>query len=222
MQRRDFLNVSGLAPFSLPSVRPPGLRTPPVRQGTKRARVTLRIAPITMEIGLGKIIKTVGYNRSAPGPVFRLAEGKLVTGVFNDSDVPEVVHRHGQKIAPAVDGSVEEGTPAVPRHGHRRFRFTPKPAGTRWYHTHIMAHADLTRAGFSGQYGFATGEPVRHPGIRNSASRRTIGSHRWPTRARPITVGIRAKAPGTQRWPERRYRSRAQSPIPRSSKSVSK
>src|SRR5580704_11863981 len=97
----------------------------------------LRIAPVSLDIGPGKTIKTVGYNGSVPGPILRFSEGKPVTvDVYNETDVAETVHWHGQLIPSAVDGSVEEGTPDVPAHGHRRYRFTPKPAGTRWYHTH--------------------------------------------------------------------------------------
>jgi FtsP/CotA-like multicopper oxidase with cupredoxin domain len=100
--------------------------------------ITLRIAPVSLEIAPGKIIRTVGYNGSIPGPILRLKEGNPVTvDVFNETDVPETVHWHGQLIPSAVDGSVDEGTPAVPPHGHRRYRFTPRPAGTRWYHTHL-------------------------------------------------------------------------------------
>jgi FtsP/CotA-like multicopper oxidase with cupredoxin domain len=179
MQRRDFLKVSGLAPAVLSSFGSPSWAadiSSPAKD--EKAQVTLRIAPVNLEIGPGKIIKTVGYNGSVPGPVFRFTEGKPVTvDVFNDSDIPEVVHWHGQQIAPAVDGSVEEGTPAVPPHGHRRYRFTPKPAGTRWYHTHVMAHGDLTRAGFSGQYGFAIVEPARHPG--NYDQEICLAAHHW-------------------------------------------
>jgi FtsP/CotA-like multicopper oxidase with cupredoxin domain len=40
-----------------------------------------------------------------------------------------------------------------------------------------MAHADLTRAGFSGQYGFAIVEPARHPG--NYDQEISIAAHHW-------------------------------------------
>jgi FtsP/CotA-like multicopper oxidase with cupredoxin domain len=166
MNRREFLTISGLASLPLAAA------------DNDKAQVTLRIAPVSLEIGPGKIIKTVGYNGSVPGPTLRFVEGKPVTvDVINETAVPEVVHWHGQQIASAVDGSMEEGTPEVPAHGRRRYRFTPRPAGTRWYHTHVMAHADLARAGFSGQYGFAIVEPARHPG--NYDQEVAIAAHHW-------------------------------------------
>ena len=172
MNRRDFLQLSGLASAGLSMASDADTR----KEGT--ASVQLHIKPVSLEIGPGKTIQTVGYNGSVPGPIFRFTEGRPVTvEVFNETDVPEVVHWHGQMIAPAVDGSVEEGTPAVPPHGRRRYRFTPRPAGTRWYHTHTMAHGDLSRAGFSGQFGFAIVEPARHPGDYDQEV--CIAAHHW-------------------------------------------
>jgi FtsP/CotA-like multicopper oxidase with cupredoxin domain len=168
MNRRDFLRASALAPAALSSLR----------AADSTADLTLRIAPVSAEIGPGKIIKTVGYNGSVPGPILRFKEGMPVTvDVFNDTDVSETVHWHGQQIPSAVDGSVEEKTPDVPAHGHRRYRFTPKPAGTRWYHTHSMAHGDLSHAGFSGQFGFAIVEPAHEPG--NYDQEICIAAHHW-------------------------------------------
>lgn len=167
MNRRDFLKVSALTPAGL------------VLQAADRtADHTLRIAPVSLDIGPGKVIQTVGYNGSVPGPIFRFKEGQPVTiDVFNETDVPETVHWHGMQIPSAVDGSVEEGTPEVPAHGHRRYRFTPKPAGTRWYHTHSMAHGDLARASFTGQFGFAIVEPAQHPG--NYDQEICLAAHHW-------------------------------------------
>ncbi len=168
IDRRDFLKASaGLAASSLLEAA-----------DSAQNAITLRIAPVALDIGPGKTIRTVGYNGSVPGPILRFKEGKPVTvDVFNDTDVAETVHWHGQQIPSAVDGSVEELTPAVAAHGHRRYRFAPKPAGTRWYHTHSMAHADLSRAGFSGQFGFAIVEPARERG--NYDQEVCLAAHHW-------------------------------------------
>lgn len=121
---------------------------------------TLRISSIDLEIAPGKIIKTTGYNGSVPGPLLRFPEGKPVTvEVHNDTSSAELVHWHGQIIPSEVDGSAEEGTPSIPARGVRRYTFTPRPSGTRWYHTHTMAGRDLKRATYSGQFGFFYIEP---------------------------------------------------------------
>ncbi len=130
---------------------------------------TLRIASISADLAPGKSIRTVAYNGTVPGPVLRMKEGKPVTiDIFNDTDVPELVHWHGQTIPAKADGAEEEGSPFVPAHGHLRVAFTPKPAGTRWYHTHVMAMTDLARGAYSGQFGFLLVEPKsEHRALRS-------------------------------------------------------
>ena len=86
-------------------------------------------------------------------------EKRISVDVFNDTDVPELVHWHGQSVSAETDGAEEEGSPFVPPRGHLRVSFAPRPAGTRWYHTHAMAMEDLTRGAYSGQYGFLLVEP---------------------------------------------------------------
>ena len=94
-----------------------------------------------------------------------MREGVPVTvDVVNDTDVPEQVHWHGLLIPAEVDGAEEEGTPPVPPHGRRRYQFTPRPAGTRWYHTHTMAMNDLHRGSYTGQFGFLIVESGSDPG----------------------------------------------------------
>ena len=174
MDRRQFLKLSGLASAGLPSLVPQAARA----ADSEKSNFTLHISPVSLEIAPGKVIQTVGYNGTVPGPTLRFREGKPVTvDVYNDTDVPEIVHWHGQHIPSLVDGSTEEGTPPIMPLSHRRYRFTPAPAGTRWYHTHMMAHADLTRAGFSGQFGIAIVEPARHPGDYDQEI--CIAVHHW-------------------------------------------
>jgi len=92
-------------------------------------------------------------------------EGKTISiEVFNDTDMQEIVHWHGLQVASEVDGSMEEGTPPVPAHGSKRYTFTAKPSGTRWYHTHISAGRNLNRATYTGQFGFFYIEPRNEPG----------------------------------------------------------
>jgi FtsP/CotA-like multicopper oxidase with cupredoxin domain len=52
----------------------------------------------------------------------------------------------------------------LPPHEHQRYRFVPRPAGTRWYHSHIYAGRDLHRATYTGQFGFLLIEGKDNPG----------------------------------------------------------
>ena len=84
--------------------------------------------------------------------------------IHNDTDTPELVHWHGQMIPSDMDGSAEEGSPFVPPHGMRQVAFVPKPSGFRFYHTHVVAGADLNRGTYTGQVGPVYIESKNNPG----------------------------------------------------------
>ncbi len=67
-------------------------------------------------------------------------------------------------IPTEVDGAAEEGTPYIPPHGMRRIAFVPRPAGFRFYHTHVVAGSDLNRGTYTGQVGPVYVEPKNEPG----------------------------------------------------------
>jgi FtsP/CotA-like multicopper oxidase with cupredoxin domain len=142
---------------------------------------TLRIAPLSLELAPGKTIKTTGYNGKVPGPVLRLREGRPVAiNVINDAGYPDIVHWHGLYLPAVEDGATEEGSPIIPAGQSRLYSFTPKPNGTRWYHSHAMAMSDLNRSTYSGEFGFlivepAAGDPGRYDREVLLAARRWEG-----------------------------------------------
>jgi len=161
MERREFLALLRTVAYA-ELARRMGLQTAP---DNPKADITIRISPVELDVAARKMIKTTGYNGLAPGPVLRLREGQPVTvDVFNETKVPELVHWHGLFVPSEVDGSEEEGTPVVPPGGVRRYSFVPRPAGTRWYHSHIHAGRDMKRATYTGQFGFLYVEPKEEPG----------------------------------------------------------
>ena len=174
MERRDFLKLGGAAALGAGAARilpaqaagpGAGMQANPAPVETSKADITLRIAPVTVELAPNHIISTIGYNGTSPGPLLRMREGAPVTvDVINETDVPEFVHWHGLLIPSEVDGSEEEGTPPVPPRGQRRYQFVPRPAGTRWYHTHTMAGPDLHRGAYTGQFGFLMVDGGNDPG----------------------------------------------------------
>ena len=86
-------------------------------QETTKADITLQIAPVTVELAPDRVVSTIGYNGTSPGPVLRMREGVPVTvDIVNDTDVPEQVHWHGLLVPPEIDGAEEEGTPPAPPH----------------------------------------------------------------------------------------------------------
>jgi FtsP/CotA-like multicopper oxidase with cupredoxin domain len=142
------------------------------------ADVRLEIAPLKLEIAPKKVIHTIAYNGAVPGPLIRWPEGKPITiDVVNHTDVPEIVHWHGLWIPSEEDGAVEEGSPVIAPGGQRRYRFTPRPAGFRWYHTHAFAGHDLKRGGYTGQFGCFYIEPKQAPGAYDQKLFLTL--HDW-------------------------------------------
>jgi FtsP/CotA-like multicopper oxidase with cupredoxin domain len=167
MERRDFLKIAGVAAAGgrLVGQQTQSFLAPSGPQDVAKTEFTLKIAPITVELAPNRILSTIGYNGISPGPRLRMKEGVPVTvNVTNDTDTPEFVHFHGLLIPSDVDGSEEEGTPPVPAHGSRSYRFTPTPAGTRWYHTHTMSMEDLHRGSYTGMFGFLIVEGANNPG----------------------------------------------------------
>ena len=133
--------------------------------GLPKPDFTLQIGPVMVEYRLNQAISTIGYNGNSPGPLIRMREGVPVSvDVINGTDIPELVHWHGLLIPSGVDGAEEEETPMVLPHDRRRYQFTPRPSGLRWYHTHAMAGADLHRGAYTGQFGFVYVEPANDPG----------------------------------------------------------
>src|ERR1700761_27334 len=131
----------------------------------EKADYTLRIANGLIELAPDHIVSTMLYNGQFPGPLLRFKEGqRVVVDIYNDTDTPELVHWHGQMIPSDVDGAAEEGSPFVPPHGSRRISFVPKPAGFRFYHTHVVAGGDLNRGTYTGQVGPVFIEPKNEPG----------------------------------------------------------
>ncbi len=140
---------------------------------------SLRIAPLRLELAPGKVIDTFAYNGTVPGPVLRLREGRPVSiDIRNDTDIDDIIHWHGLYVPSLADGAMEEGSPMVARAGGtQRYGFTPKPTGTRWYHSHDVAGTDLRRSLYAGLYGFLIVEPAGDTGRYDQEV--LLAAHHW-------------------------------------------
>jgi FtsP/CotA-like multicopper oxidase with cupredoxin domain len=162
IDRRSLLKCAGLVPL-LGQV--PRLVRAAAEMRDEKADYTVRIGTALIELAPDHIVSTTVYNGQFPGPLLRFKEGeRVVVEVHNDTDTPELVHWHGQMLPSDVDGAAEEGSPFVPPHEMRRVAFVPKPAGFRFYHTHVAAGSDLNRGTYTGQAGPVYIEPKRNPG----------------------------------------------------------
>ena len=179
MDRRKFLRDgsvalgSGLALASLP-LRANAVPAPP----KSKPDHTLNIQPCSLEIAPGVVVKTTAYNGQVPGPMLRLREGVPVTiDVTNSSANPDIVHWHGLVIDSLNDGAMEEGSPMIAPGAVQRYTFTPKPAGTRWYHTHAGAGGELSMGTYNGQFGFLIVEGKSDPGAYDQEI--FLAIHHW-------------------------------------------
>jgi len=160
--RRSLLKLAGMAPFANAGL---GLASAAGQEPGPKADYTLRIATGLVELAPDHIVSTTLYNGQFPGPLLRLKEGKRVTvDVHNETDAPELVHWHGQMIPSDVDGAAEEGSPYIPAHGMSRISYVPKPAGFRFYHTHVVPRDDLNRGTYTGLAGPLYIEPASDRG----------------------------------------------------------
>jgi len=90
MERREFLRLAGMSALSgisiLSGCAPSAERTTYPTSSDNALPLSLRIAPVKLELSPKQIIQTVGYNGSAPGPLIRVKEGQqVVVNVRNDT-----------------------------------------------------------------------------------------------------------------------------------------
>ena len=189
MNRRNFLTSAGalVAATSIPGMLPMQARA------AAKADYSLKIAPTTLDIGKGIKIKTLAFNGQVPGPLLRLREGVPVTiDVTNGGPDPDLTHWHGLAIDPINDGAMEEGSPMIAPGATLRYSFTPKPTGTRWYHTHASAFDNLSAAGYTGQFGFLLVEGKDAPGKYDQEINLAI--HHWEGSFVPMVEMMREQS----------------------------
>ncbi len=192
IDRRAFLRNGGLA-LSTAAIVPHALRAAAILAPQGKADYTLKIEPCSLEIAPGVVVKTTAYNGIVPGPLLRLREGVPVTiDVTNASANPDIVHWHGLAIDSLNDGAMEEGSPMIAPGAQLRYTYTPRPSGTRWYHTHAGAGGDLSLGTYSGQFGFLLVEGAPDPGHYDQEI--LLAIHHWNGSFVPMVETMRAES----------------------------
>lgn len=193
MNRRSFISSAGalLASRSLLAATP--LHSKQNSASNGKADHTLRIEPCTLEISPGVTVKTLAYNGQVPGPTLRVREGVPVTiDVTNATNDPDIVHWHGLAIDSLNDGAMEEGSPMITPGTTLRYSFTPKPSGTRWYHTHAAAYDNLSIGTYTGQFGFFLIEGREQPAHYDQEINLAI--HHWEPSFVPMVETMREQS----------------------------
>lgn len=146
MTRREFLDRAsrlGLGAGALATGFGLAART----DGAGHARVReiqLEAREVSWELAPGKTVKAMAYNGRVPGPEIRVREGERLRVVLRNAlGEPTTVHWHGVDVPNAMDGVPGVTQAPVPPGRTFVYEFEARPAGTRWYHTHVDEHRQL-------------------------------------------------------------------------------
>jgi FtsP/CotA-like multicopper oxidase with cupredoxin domain len=103
-------------------------------------------APAEVNVAGESKLRAWAYNGSVPGPTLRVRLGEtLRVKVTNQLPQETTVHWHGVRVPNAMDG-VPYLTQAPIKPGETFvYEYTPKDAGTYWYHPHLRSSEQVER-----------------------------------------------------------------------------
>ena len=102
--------------------------------------------PVEIDLVDGRKLKVWAYNGQVPGPTLRVRLGETLRVRFTNRLPQETtIHWHGVRVPNAMDGVPHLTQPPVPTEGTFVYEFTPKDAGTFWYHPHVRASEQVER-----------------------------------------------------------------------------
>jgi FtsP/CotA-like multicopper oxidase with cupredoxin domain len=117
-------------------------------------------APTTHVLGARDPLQVWAYNGTVPGPELRIRRGETLRVHFTNALPQETtIHWHGVRVPNAMDGVPNMTQPPVPPGGTFIYEFTPKDAGTFWFHPHVRSSEQVER----GLYGVLVVEDVDPP-----------------------------------------------------------
>ncbi len=112
-------------------------------------QVTLLAAPSRVSLFDGRSFAVWAYNGQVPGPTLRIRLGDTVRVSFtNNLPQPTTIHWHGVRLPNAMDGVPGVTQPPVSPGATFIYEFTPKDAGTFWFHPHVRSSEQVERGLF--------------------------------------------------------------------------
>jgi FtsP/CotA-like multicopper oxidase with cupredoxin domain len=101
-------------------------------------------AELMLVDGVG--LRVWAYNGRVPGPTVRVRLGDRVQVKFtNRLPQPTTIHWHGVRVPNGMDGVSHVTQPPIEPGGTFVYDFTPKDAGTFWFHPHLRASEQIER-----------------------------------------------------------------------------
>jgi FtsP/CotA-like multicopper oxidase with cupredoxin domain len=123
-------------------------------------RIELEARETGWEIAPGRTVAAYGYNGQVPGPVIETKQGvPLEIRFTNRLPEPTLVHWHGLRVPAAMDGT-DDVQPLVQPGESFTYRFTPRDAGTFWYHPHTNETEQLEKGLYGALVVRGSDEPV--------------------------------------------------------------
>jgi len=109
----------------------------------------LTAAPAQVTFPDGRILAVWAYDGQVPGPTLRVRLGDTVRVRFtNHLAESTTIHWHGVRVPNAMDGVPNVTQPPIAPGGTFIYEFTPKDAGTFWFHPHIRSPEQIERGLF--------------------------------------------------------------------------
>ncbi len=120
----------------------------------------IEATPSSFELAEGISVSSFSYNGQIPGPELRVELGDSIRVYFkNNLPQPTTIHWHGVRVPNAMDGVPGVTQEPVEPGGSFVYEFTPKDAGTFWFHPHVRTSEQIER----GLYGVLVVEDPADP-----------------------------------------------------------
>jgi FtsP/CotA-like multicopper oxidase with cupredoxin domain len=93
----------------------------------------------------GREVDGYTLNGTSPGPLIEADQGDLIEVHVRNESVPDgiTLHWHGVDVPNAEDGVAGVTQDAIGRGEELTYRFVADDAGTYWYHSHQVSHAQV-------------------------------------------------------------------------------
>ncbi len=112
----------------------------------KVVEMSMSAAPSEVEIFDGYKTKVWSYNGQVPGPEIRVKLGDTLKLNFtNNLPQQTTIHFHGVRVPNAMDGVPGVTQEPIEPGGTFVYEFTPKDAGTFWFHPHVRSSEQVER-----------------------------------------------------------------------------
>ena len=103
-------------------------------------------AETEVELLDGKKLKVWAYNNQVPGPTLRIRLGDTLRVHFTNKLPQETtIHWHGVRVPNNMDGVPHATQPPIQPGESFTYEFTPKDAGTFWFHPHVRSSEQVER-----------------------------------------------------------------------------